>query len=184
VRLVVGLLTCISFGGLAQALASDQAPQGSPLANQLAPASPSASAGSSAPARPSAPASSSAAASPGATTSQSALAPQSERANQPAAASSTATPGASPAATAQSRKTPELTQAEKDLLARGYKLEMRGPDKHFCRNEGALGTRFTKKVCVTPEEVAAAEANAKDSTRQSQRVGFDYQKGGVSPSGR
>ncbi len=160
-RLIVGLLICLSLGALTQALASDQASQNSRPPTQPASAGEPAPATRVTPASPAASANSQAA----------------------AAATATATTTKAPPASARSRKPPELTQAEKDLLARGYKLEMRGPDKHFCRNETSLGTRFTKKVCVTPQEVTAAEANAQDATRQSQRVGFDYIKGGISPSG-
>jgi hypothetical protein len=76
--------------------------------------------------------------------------------------------GATPSAASQS-KTPELTPAEKDLLAQGYKLEMRGTDKHFCRSQAELGTRFTHRVCITAEQAAATKRGSQDFLNDVQR---------------
>lgn len=57
---------------------------------------------------------------------------------------------------------------EKGLLAHGYKLEMRGTEKHFCRNETPLGTRFPTKHCVTAESMKSMQQDSKDMTRQLQ----------------
>ena len=161
-RLVVGLLTCLSLGGLAQALAAEP-PSPSTTQDQQAPAPSDQSKATPA----GTPQSSNAAASstsPAPTTATSAAAPASQPVASPAAASSAA---------AKNPKTPELTPAEQHLLASGYKLEMRGTEKHFCRSEASLGTRFSKKVCVTPQQAAITEHNAQEATRDSQRV-FDY----------
>jgi hypothetical protein len=174
VRLVVGLLTCLSLGALAPALANDPAPAGStaPSAPALDAAAAS-SAGASTPAsaipssnaKPSTtPGSEQPGASPSGqatTTGQTAPTGQTPSASPPAA-------GATTTATSQS-KTSELTPAEKDLLAQGYKLEMRGTDKHFCRSQAELGTRFTHRVCITAEQAAATKRSSQDFLNDVQR---------------
>ena len=80
----------------------------------------------------------------------------------PAAAAATTT-------TAGKSKESELTPAEKDLLAQGYKLEMRGAEKHFCRSQAELGTRFTHRVCITAEQAAATKRNSQDFLNDVQR---------------
>lgn len=161
-RLVVSLLTCLGLGGLTQALATDSPTPPRPATQDQqtsAPADQSKAATTTAPPSTNAAASSTSAA-PSATSAAAAPASQ----PQPAAATSAA---------AKNPKTPELTPGEKHLLASGYRLEMRGGEKHFCRSEASLGTRFSKKVCVTAEQAAITEHNAQEATRDSQRV-FDY----------
>ena len=167
-RLVVGLLTCLSLGALAPALANDPAPGGAtapagPAAETAAPASGASTPTSSTPtphdARPG--------------SAQSAPSSQATTTGQttPAAQATPGSPtGAAATTTAAAKsKTPELTPAEKDLLAQGYKLEMRGTDKHFCRSEAELGTRFTHRVCITAEQAAATKRSSQDFLNDVQR---------------
>lgn len=102
----------------------------------------------------------------------------------PAIATATATATATKAPPRALAQATRAASGRERSFSRGYKLEMRGSDEHFCRNETPLGTRFIKTICVTPQEVAATDANAHHATRQSQRVGFDYAKGGIAPSGK
>jgi len=172
VRLVVGLLTCLSLGALAPALASDPAPTGTTAPSVPAPDAAAASVPAS-----SSPASSSAAPSatqPGpppsgqATTTGQATTSQTLQPSQTPPPGSSAAAGGTTAAASQS-KTSELTPAEKDLLAQGYKLEMRGTDKHFCRSQAELGTRFTHRVCITAEQAAATKRSGQDFLNDVQR---------------
>jgi hypothetical protein len=79
---------------------------------------------------------------------------------------STTTPAAQPAAPAK----PELTTAqEKNLISQGYKVETRNGEKYFCKNEAALGTRFTHKHCRSADQILADTQDSKDVTRQVQQ---------------
>jgi hypothetical protein len=60
---------------------------------------------------------------------------------------------------------PELTPQEKDLLARGYKLEMRHGDKYFCRREQQIGSRFEVKSCDTAQSIEARRADSQEALR-------------------
>jgi hypothetical protein len=64
---------------------------------------------------------------------------------------------AAPTTAAKSSDTPASTappDEEKRLLAAGYKPEMHGGVKLFCRSEQQIGSRLaTKKVCGTPEQL-------------------------------
>jgi len=79
-------------------------------------------------------------------------------------------PASAPAATtAQTSKTQDLTEDEKNLLAHGYKLETKGGKKYFCRSETPVGTRFPTKTCRTAEQMAAIRQNSKDYVNDIQR---------------
>jgi hypothetical protein len=89
----------------------------------------------------------------------------------PVAASAKATPAAAPnAATASNASAPpELGQEEKQLIAQGYRLEIHGNQKLFCRRETALGSHLPgPKVCASAERLKAAEAEAKEATSHVQ----------------
>jgi hypothetical protein len=170
VRLVVGLLTLLSLGALAPALANDPAPVGTtPSAPSDATSAPASGASTSASSTPAAPNATPGNTQPGqsAPSGQSPPTGQTPPTGQAPPASSAAT-GATSTAAAKSAK-PELTPAEKDLLSQGYKLEMRGTDKHFCRNEAELGSRFPRKVCLTPEQAAATKRSSQDFLNDVQR---------------
>jgi hypothetical protein len=67
----------------------------------------------------------------------------------------------------------ELTADEKNLLARGYKVETRNGQKYFCHNEAALGTRFKNKVCATAEQLAGVRQESKDAATDAQRTSWN-----------
>lgn len=68
---------------------------------------------------------------------------------------------------------PELTPADKELLSRGYKLEMRHGEKWFCRMEGEIGSRFEHKSCDTAESIEAHRVESQEALRviQNDRPG-------------
>jgi len=97
----------------------------------------------------------------------------------PTTQSSTMAIAASPAATTtppgpsappvHSDKVQVLTADEKLLLSRGYRRETHEGQAVYCRKETVVGSHFEKKVCGTPEQIAAAVRVSKDVTEQSQR---------------
>ena len=164
-RLVVGLLACLSLGALAPALANDPAPVGTtPSTPSDAAAAPASGASTPAASSPALPNATSGSTPPAAPSGQSPTPGQTPPTGQTAPAAAGATPSA-----ASKPGKPELTPAEKDLLSQGYKLEMRGTDKHFCRNEAELGSRFPRKVCLTPEQAAATKRSGQDFLNDVQR---------------
>jgi hypothetical protein len=80
-----------------------------------------------------------------------------------ASTAKTTTPSSQPA------KDQELTAAEKDLLAQGYKMRMNDGQKVFCHRELVLGSNIEKTVCTTAERQAEARANGQALTQQIQR---------------
>ena len=60
---------------------------------------------------------------------------------------------------------PELTPEEKQLIARGYKLEMRQGEKYFCRREQQIGSRFETKICDTAQSIEARRAESQEAVR-------------------
>jgi hypothetical protein len=60
---------------------------------------------------------------------------------------------------------PELTPDEKDLLNRGYKLEMHDGAKYFCVKEQELGSRFVHKYCDTAQSIQARRAESQEAVR-------------------
>jgi hypothetical protein len=97
-------------------------------------------------------------------------APQS--ATAPGAENSTATPAvaATPAVTAVAADAgkPEMTRAERELVTRGYKLEIRHGQRFFCRREPELGSHFDVKTCNTPESIEAHRASSVETVREMQ----------------
>jgi len=61
-----------------------------------------------------------------------------------------------------------LTPGEKELLSRGYKLEIRQGTKFFCRREQQIGSRFETKTCSTGEALRAQQASAEEVLRRMQ----------------
>jgi len=95
----------------------------------------------------------------------------------PASPSAAATPAAAPAATITATAPSDgQEQLERHFLAEGYKTEMHGSQKVFCRKEDTLGTRLgAVKNCGTVDQLKqredlAAQA-AHDLQRTSQRPG-------------
>lgn len=147
-RIAVGMLMCL--GGLSAAWANEPpSPAPQPTAtNQGKPAA------SDAPSSVS-----------GATTTPAAASaqPASKSDNSPTPAAASANTAAQPA------KTAELTADEKNYLSHGYKLQLRGGQKYFCRSEAQLGTRFATTTCRTAEQMAVAAQNSKDFTSGMER---------------
>jgi hypothetical protein len=84
----------------------------------------------------------------------------------PAAEKSATTP-AKPAPTAIDTK-PELTPEDKELISRGYKLEMRHGEKYFCRRESQMDSRFQIKSCNTAESIEAQRLSSQEALRTIQ----------------
>jgi colicin import membrane protein len=100
-------------------------------------------------------------------------------------ASSTATtPAEDPAAAAEQAKVEAKAKADaqakadadakakaldKRLRAMGYKPRDVNGTLRYCRGEQALGSRFERQVCGTPEELAFAEQQGKETVRQIQQ---------------
>jgi hypothetical protein len=144
VRVAAGLLTVLYTGVLSQALATEPQPPSPPPA-QAAPA----------PAEPQ-----SAAASKG---EQSAATPSAQQNAAP-------TPESAPAkivVTADKDK-PELTALDKEMISRGYKLEMRHGEKYFCRRESQMDSRFQIKSCNTAESIEAQRLSSQEALRTIQ----------------
>ncbi len=59
---------------------------------------------------------------------------------------------------------------ERHAKMMGYHVQKRADKVVYCREEGTIGTRFTRSVCVTPEGLAEA-------LRQAQEVQDALQKG-------
>jgi hypothetical protein len=78
----------------------------------------------------------------------------------PGAASTAITPGV----TVVGAK-PELTPEEKQLIARGYKLEIRQGEKYFCRREQQIGSRFEVKTCDTAQSIQVRRAESQEEMR-------------------
>ena len=55
----------------------------------------------------------------------------------------------------------------------GYKVERRGEEIFFCRNEAKLGSRFESKVCATPEQLDLIARQSQEVARkvQNQNMG-------------
>jgi hypothetical protein len=63
---------------------------------------------------------------------------------------------------------PPLTRAEQDLVARGYKPEMRHGQRYFCRREGEIESHFERKVCNTSESILSQRAASEEAVRRMQ----------------
>jgi hypothetical protein len=90
---------------------------------------------------------------------------------QPAAATSASSAAAKPAASTAAKDSAAAekeSDAERHLLARGYKKETRGNQTVFCRKEIKTGSHFETKVCGTAESMALAEQQARDLMQNSQ----------------
>ena len=74
-----------------------------------------------------------------------------------------------PTKTIRSSKPPPLTREEKELLAAGYKLEIRGSENYFCRKEALAGTKFESRVCQTSEQIRVNRRASKDAVDRAQQ---------------
>ena len=113
------------------------------------------------------------------TPSAAAPSPTATAASATPASSTPTTPSAAPAANASSVVTAKRTAitegapdaaAEKRLLAAGYKPEMHGGVKLFCRREQEIGSRLAvKKVCGTPEQLSLSAHDSQEYIQDLQR---------------
>ncbi len=89
----------------------------------------------------------------------------------PSATPPSAVTTSQPAAAPVSKEVAERADAEKRLIAAGYKLHV-GKDgqRTFCRRETPLGSHFETKVCGTPEQLADATQNSKYLTDKILRI--------------
>jgi hypothetical protein len=142
-RLVIGILACVSAGAIALA---DTPPQ--------TPTQPAASSVTTAP-------------SPAAAAAVAVPAPAAAATPAPAAA---ATPPATSATGASHEATAAIDPREKLLRLKGYRLEMRRGEKIYCRNEEVLGSRLAgRKVCGTVEELENREHLSQEMIGNAQR---------------
>jgi hypothetical protein len=74
------------------------------------------------------------------------------------------------AAAADAAKAAEVSAKEKHFLSEGYKPEMHGGEKMFCRRQGDLGSRLSShKICGTVDQLDAAERETQADVEQAQR---------------
>jgi hypothetical protein len=100
------------------------------------------------------------------------------------ASSTAATTSEDPAAAAEQAKTEAKAKADaqakadadakakavdKMLRAQGYKPREVSGTLRYCKSEQQLGSRFERQVCGTPEELAFAQQQGKDTVRQIQQ---------------
>ena len=62
----------------------------------------------------------------------------------------------------------ELTPPEKELISRGYKLEMRHGEKYFCKTESDIESRFPRKNCDTAQSIEAHRLESQEALRTIQ----------------
>jgi hypothetical protein len=132
-RVNVGLATALVAAFMSQTALADDPPANTQAAPAAAPAVPGAAAAAEA---------------------KNAATPAGQQ-NAAAAESSSIKPGLT-----VSTAKPELTPEDKELIARGYKLEMRHGEKYFCRKEQAIGSRFETKQCDTAQSIEAHHESA------------------------
>ena len=74
-----------------------------------------------------------------------------------------------PTKTIRTSKPPPLTREEQNLLAGGYKLEIRGNENFFCHKEILAGTKFASRVCQTSEQIRVSRQTSKDAADHAQQ---------------
>jgi hypothetical protein len=62
----------------------------------------------------------------------------------------------------------EMTREERELVSRGYKLEIRRGQRYFCRRESELGSHFDVKTCNTAESIEGHRAASVETVREMQ----------------
>ena len=87
---------------------------------------------------------------------------------QPAPAASNDPGSIKPPVTVTSTKPGELSYSDKELLAQGYKIDMRHGEKYFCRREQQIGSRFEVKNCDTAESIESHRASGQEALRTIQ----------------
>jgi hypothetical protein len=74
-------------------------------------------------------------------------------------------------------KPPPLTREEKELLAAGYTLEIRGNENFFCHQEVKPGTKFSSRVCKTSETIKIFRQISRDAADSAQQKGLQSGNG-------
>jgi len=88
----------------------------------------------------------------------------------PSTAAAPATPAA-PAVTITAATPDAQEQLERHFLSEGYKSEMHGSQKVFCRREDTIGTRLgASKNCGTVDQLKQQEDLAAQATHNIQRT--------------
>jgi hypothetical protein len=60
---------------------------------------------------------------------------------------------------------------DKQMISRGYKPEMHGSERVYCRKEDQIGTHLPPvKTCVTAEQATINARDAKEYTENAQRM--------------
>ena len=144
-RTAAALMTVLFTGAVSLALATEPPPM-SPSAGQAAPT----------------PADQQSTSSGG---QQSAPTPPAQS-NAPAPASDSTS--IKPPVTVVSTKPGELTPQEKEIVSRGYKLEIRHGERYFCRREQQIGSRFETKSCDTAQSIEAHRQESQEVLRTIQ----------------
>jgi hypothetical protein len=81
---------------------------------------------------------------------------------------------APPTASAATPAKPAIDADEKRLLAEGYKPEMRGGTKVYCKREPVLGSRLgAPEHCGTAEQLRATTQMSREATEMTQRQGIN-----------
>ncbi len=89
-------------------------------------------------------------------------------ATAPAATAAAPPAAAAPAAAASA---PDTSRMDRKMISRGYKPEMAGNERVYCRKEDQVGTHLApKKVCLTAQQAELAEHDAREITEQMQRA--------------
>jgi len=73
-----------------------------------------------------------------------------------------AQPSAPNAPPATAAGAPASTKPDAKLLHEGYQAANYHGQTVYCRVESPTGSRFARKVCLTPEQIRAREENAKE----------------------
>jgi hypothetical protein len=144
-RTAAALITVLFTGVVSLALATEPPPM-SPSAGQAAP-TPAEQQSTSTSGQQSAPA----------------AAPQTN-----AAAPASDSTSIKPPVTVVSAKPGELTPQEKEIVSRGYKLEIRHGERYFCRREQQIGSRFETKSCDTAQSIEAHRQESQEVLRTIQ----------------
>jgi len=84
---------------------------------------------------------------------------------EPKGSAQAASPELKPGVTVVGAK-PDLTPEEKDLINRGYKLEVHNGEKYFCRREQQLESRLPgPKTCDSAQQIQARRLESQEAVR-------------------
>ena len=86
-----------------------------------------------------------------------------------AAAAATPAPAATTAAAATAPAASPDEQLERHFLSEGYKVQMRGGQKQYCRKEAQLGSRLGSEVnCSSLQQLKATEDQTQSALQHQQ----------------